>query len=56
MVKVLDQRAHAFNLSAQILILLLLGCQIFSRLGEIVLEALPFILNQGQRLLQVDYL
>ena len=56
MIQVFNQRAHAFDLSVQILALLLLCAQLFLTLAQIVLQAHLLILNHGERLLQVNNL
>lgn len=53
MVKVLNQRAHAFNLSVQILGRLTFGSQILLHLTKIVLQTHFFVLNQCVGLLEV---
>ena len=53
-IQVFNQRAHAFDLSVQILALLLLCAQLFLTLAQIVLQAHLLVLNQGERLLQVN--
>lgn len=54
MVKVFNERAHPFDLSVKILVLLLLSAEIFTSLAKVVLQALSFVLDERQRLLQID--
>ena len=53
-VKILDERSHTFDLSVKVGALLLFGRKVLLALTQVILEALPFVLDQSQHLLEVD--
>ena len=53
-VKILNKRAHTFDLSIKVCTLLLFGRKVLLALTQVILEALPLVLDQSQHLLEVD--